>query len=255
MKPGELDAYLNRIGYAGERAPSVEVLGALMDAHVRAIPFENLDVLAGRSISLEPDDLMEKLVHRHRGGYCFEHHGLFERVLDAIGFEVEPLAARVRIKRARDEIPPRTHVCLAVQLGQERWLVDVGVGGLSSTGPIRFVADVEQATPHEPRRLLREDDRWWHQARLGDEWIDVAELTGERMPRVDREIANWFTSTHPSSVFRKEAMVARALPSGGRLTLRGNALTRRENGNTERQELATEAEIDEALRSGFGLRA
>lgn len=253
MTNAELDAYLARIGYEGERSPTRPVLEALMSAHVQAIPFENLDVLEGRAISLGFEELMDKLVHRRRGGYCFEHHGLFGRVLEAFGFAVAPLAARARIGRTREETPPRTHVCLAVTVDGERWLVDVGVGGLSLTHPIRFIADVVQPTPHEPRRLLREGGRWWHQAKLGDEWVDVAELTGEEMPAVDQEIANWFTSAHPSSPFRKEPMIARALPHGGRVTLRGNALTVRTGGQVEREELGSEGALREALRTRFDL--
>jgi N-hydroxyarylamine O-acetyltransferase len=249
----ELDAYLARIGYDGERRPTRPVLEALMTAHVEAIPFENLDVLEGRALSLRFDDLMDKLVHRRCGGYCFEHHGLFARVLEAFGFAVAALAARARIGRRREETPPRTHVCLAVTVDGERWLVDVGVGGLSLTRPLRFVADVVQPTPHEPRRLLREGDRWWHQAKLGDEWVDVAELTGEEMPAVDQEIGHWFTSTHPSSPFRKEPMIARALPAGGRVTLRGNVLTVRTSGQVERETIESEDALRETLRTRFDL--
>lgn len=249
----ELDGYLARIGYDGERAPTRAVLDALMAAHVQAIPFENLDVLAGRPISLRQEDLVEKLVDQRRGGYCFEHHGLFAPALAALGFDVTFLAARARIGRTREETPPRTHVCLEVHIDGERWLVDVGVGGLSLTSPLRFVTGDEQPTAHEPRRLLREGERWFHQAWLGDEWVDVAELTGERMPLVDREVANWFTSTHPSSIFRKEPLIARALPDGGRVTLRGNVLTVRTRESVEREELDSEDALDDALRTHFGL--
>jgi len=46
--PLDLSAYLQRIGYAGPREPTVEVLHAIMCAHVQEIPFENLDVLFQR---------------------------------------------------------------------------------------------------------------------------------------------------------------------------------------------------------------
>ena len=79
-----------------------------------------------------------------------------------------------------------------------------------------------QARPsaHEPRRLLWEGERWWHQAWLGDHWADVCELTGETMPSIDQEIASWYASTHPESAFRREPMVARALPDGGEMAQR-----------------------------------
>ncbi len=127
----DLAAYFSRIGYRGPRAPTIEVLNALTSAHAQAIPFENLDVLLGRGIDLAPEAVFDKIVRRRRGGYCFEHNGLFLEVLTALGFAVRPLSARGRILPARDQTPPRTHVLLEVQVGGERWLTDVGVGALS----------------------------------------------------------------------------------------------------------------------------
>jgi N-hydroxyarylamine O-acetyltransferase len=253
MSPGELAAYLVRVGYRGPLAPTVDVLNGLMAAHVEAIPFENLDLLLGRGVSLRDEDVLDKLVHRRRGGYCFEHNGLFARVLRAFGFRVRPLAARARVGRERSETPPRTHLCLEVEAEGARWLVDVGIGGLSMTRAIRFAPDLVQETPHEPRRLTWEAGRWWHQAKLGDRWVDVCELTGEPMPEVDREIASWFTSTHPASPFRSEPMVARALPDGGRLTLRGDTLTLRTPGAVERMQIPSAEVLLETLRARFRL--
>lgn len=253
--PLDLDAYFARIGYAGAREPSLATLNALMAAHTRSIPFENLDVLLGRPIALEAPALVQKLVHDRRGGYCFEQNGLLLLVLEALGFRAAPLSARVRLQRPRDFIPSRTHLFLRVELDGESWLADVGVGGLSLTSAIRLVTDVEQETPHEPRRLVREGARLFHQARLGAEWTDVYELTLEEMPPIDREVANWFTSTHPQSHFRSRLTVARAEPGGVRLGLLNDELTvRGAGGHAETQRIASPEELLTVLAERFGLR-
>ena len=193
----DLDAYCARVGYDGPRAPTLPALHAITAAHTRTIPFENLDVLLGRGIDLDPAAIFAKLVVQRRGGYCFEQNGLLLMVLEALGFRVAPISARVRWQRPRDFTPPRTHVVLRVELDGTSWLTDVGVGGMSLTAALRLEADIEQATPHEPRRLLREGGRWFHQVRLGDAWHDVCEFTLEEMPAIDRELGNWYTSAHP----------------------------------------------------------
>src|SRR5262245_53551394 len=109
----DLDGYLARIGYAGPRRATRETLAALHEAHVGAIPFENLDILLGRQISLEPAALQLKLVSGRRGGYCFEQNTLFRAVLEALGFRVTALAARVR---GGGVLRPRTHMLLRVDL-------------------------------------------------------------------------------------------------------------------------------------------
>src|SRR5688572_2362429 len=92
----DLDAYLARIGLTGKIAPDFETLQAVARQHATTIPFENLDVLLGRPISLEPAALLQKLVHGKRGGYCFEQNNLLLLALRAIGYDVTPLGARVR---------------------------------------------------------------------------------------------------------------------------------------------------------------
>src|SRR6188768_1544673 len=150
MNPAmDLAAYFQRIGYRGRYQPNFALLSALTAAHTQSIPFENLDVLLGLPIALEPDALFQKLVVDRRGGYCFEQNGLFLEVLRELGFQVTPISARVRLQRPRDFTPPRTHVFLRVELGGESWLTDVGVGGLPMSAPVRLSPPAEQTPPHE----------------------------------------------------------------------------------------------------------
>lgn len=260
----ELSAYFARIGIAGSRGPTLAHLNEIILAHVQNIPFENLDVLLGRPIDLAPEAIEHKLVHLRRGGYCFEQNALLLHVLEALGYTVKPVSARVRFSRPRELTPPRTHLLLRVELDGESWLVDVGVGGLSPTCALRLVADVVQETPHEPRRLVREgswqgfelrapDAGLFHQAHIAGTWRDVCELTLEEMPPIDRELANWYTSAHPGSHFRDRLIVARATPAG-RVTLLNRELTRRcSDGSVESRMLMTPDELHAALTGELGL--
>jgi N-hydroxyarylamine O-acetyltransferase len=251
----DVDSYLARIGYDGPRVPTLPVLHALTAAHSQTIPFENLDVLLGRPIDLQPDGLFDKLVRQRRGGYCFEQNGLFLHALEALGFQVRPLSARVRLDRPRDYTPPRTHMFLRVELAGESWLTDVGVGALSLTSALRLATDGAQETPHEPRRIVREGERWFHQARLGDTWTDVYEFTGEEMPPIDRVVANWFTSAHPESHFRNRLIVARAAPDGRRITLLNRELKlRARDGHAKAQVIDSADALRDVLSQHFGLQ-
>ena len=175
-------------------------------------------------------------------------------MLGRLGFRVTPLSARVRLQRPRDFVPPRTHMFVHAALADGDWLVDVGVGGLSPTAALRWTADAVQETLHEPRRFVREEGRWFHQVRLGDTWSDVCEFTGEEMPPIDREVANWFTSAHPASHFRSRLLAARATPDGGRRTLLNRALTvRGRDGVGVTTTISDEPTLRAALREGFGL--
>jgi|GEM_PF-1678861 len=152
--PGvDLDAYLRRIGYEGPREPTLAVLRDLARLHTLAIPFENLAPLLGRPPKLDAASVEAKLVRSRRGGYCFEHNPLLQRVLRALGFEARSLAARVLLRQPEGVTAPRTHALLRVEAEGRSHLVDVGFGGQTPSGPLLLVPGPEQATPHEPCRI------------------------------------------------------------------------------------------------------
>jgi len=251
----DLDAYFERIGYSGPREPTLGVLNAIALAHTSAIPFENLDVLLGRPIALDPASLVDKLVRRRRGGYCFEQNGLLLLVLEALGFQAVPISARVRWQRPNDFTPPRTHLFVRVELDGESWLADVGIGGLSLTSAIRLNTDAPQATPHETRRIVRKGGLCFHQVRFGEEWADINEFTLEEMPHIDRELANWYTSAHPDSHFRNRLVAALAAPEGRRYALLNNELTiRHGDGSSDVRVITSAEELLSVLDRQFGLR-
>src|SRR5690242_11838717 len=92
----DVAAYLDRIAYTGPLTPSLATLRALHLAHLRAVPFENLDIGLGRPIVLDDAALYEKIVVRQRGGFCYELNGLFARLLCELGFPVTLLSAGVK---------------------------------------------------------------------------------------------------------------------------------------------------------------
>jgi chorismate mutase-like protein len=162
-----------RIGYLGPLHPTKEVIDDILYYHVSSIPFENLDILRGLTIRLDLASLEDQLVHKRRGGYCFQQNGLLLGVLRQIGFDVTPLSARIRLGLERDQTPPRTHLTLSVRIDGEDWICDAGAGGGSLTGIIRRHSSEEQMTRHEARRIVDEGGRFFHQMHSDGGWMDV----------------------------------------------------------------------------------
>jgi N-hydroxyarylamine O-acetyltransferase len=205
----DLEAYFRRVGYAGTAEPTLPVLQALQFAHVSRIPFENLSPLLGEPVPLDMAALQDKLVRRERGGWCFEHNLLFAHVLRAIGFDVTTLAARVRWNVAPQVTTPRSHCLLLVAIAGERFIADVGFGGLTLTSPLRLVQG-EQATLHEPHRLVDEGGAFALEARLGDDWQRLYVFDLHEHLQADYEVSNWYLSHYPESQFVKGLVAARA---------------------------------------------
>ncbi|GGH39846.1 arylamine N-acetyltransferase family protein [Microbacterium album] len=252
----DLDAYLRRIGYDGPVRADADTLRALVAAHVRAVPFENLDPLRGVPVAdLGPEALQDKLVARGRGGYCYEQNGLMGYVLERLGFGVERLAARVVWLRDPDgPEPAQTHLVLAVTIPGDdaRRLVDVGFGGPTPPVPLVLGTAAEQPTTHEPYRLIDGDGVRALQAQIRAEWRTLYLFEELPRPHVDLEVGSWYVSTHPASKFVSQLVAARVAPDG-RYALRGRNLAIHRGGATERVRFDTAAQVIEALTGTFGI--
>ena len=245
----DVDAYFSRIGYGGPSNASLETLCAIHALHPAAIPFENLDPLLGRPVPLHLAALQEKMLRRRRGGYCFEQNALFKAVLEALGFSVAGLAARVRWRLPPDApANPRTHMLLKLDLAEGTFIADVGFGGLLFAAPLRLVADVEQGL----LRLQRQrDGAFTVQARLASGWQDAYRFTLEQQFPADYEVANWFTAAHPNSRFRNNLLMERLTPAL-RLSLFNRKVTRRfADGRVEETTLADAGGLARLLADEF----
>ncbi len=250
---GDIDAYCARIGYGGAREPTLAVLRAVILAHATAIPFENLDVLLKRPTRLDPPSLYAKLVHGGRGGYCFEHNLLLLDVLCTLGFRAEGLAARVRRDRPTGAFGARTHMLLRVDLAEGNYIADVGLGGLTPTAPLALNAGSEQATPHETFRLVAAGGELDLEARLGETWSCRYRFSLQVQTAADYAVANWFTSTHPESLFVCNLTASRA-GQDRRYTLFNDKFTVRNlDGTAERRILKGAGEFGEVLARHFGI--
>ena len=148
------DAWLERIGYRGARAPVLETLRGVIAAHSAAISYESIDVLLDRPPKLDLASLQRKMIAHERGGYCFEQNMLFRGGLRSLGFDVTSLQARVVRGLAIDAPRPMLHMVLQVNLPEGPFLADVGFGNLAPTAPLALSPDLEQDRPPERREHL-----------------------------------------------------------------------------------------------------
>ena len=250
----KLDAYLQRIGYTKSLTPTLDVLRDIAFHHAITIPFENLNPFLGLPVSLELADVERKLVDEQRGGYCFEQNLLLSEALSAIGFQVSGLAARVLWMQPEDSITPRSHRVLLVEAHEHTYVVDVGFGGLTLTGALELVQNIEQATPHELFRLVPVDDHWRMQAKLGDSWRTLYRFDLLRQHPIDYKVMNYFTATHPTSHFVHDLVAARPTPVG-RYALRNREFSFRGiDGTVESRVLADVNDIRAVLQNEFQIK-
>lgn len=253
----DLDAYFARIGYAAEATANLATLRALHLLHPAAIPFENLDPFLGRPVSLALDDLQRKLVAARRGGYCYEQNNLFKAVLEAIGFSVTGLAARVRWNMPPDAPPnPRTHMTLKVDLPEGAFIADVGFGGMLLHEPLRLAVEGGAPVKTGILHFARNDALFITlRADLPSGTQDLYRFTLEPQFAIDQELPNWYVSTHPQSRFRNNLLMERLTPKM-RIGLFNRRVTRRfPDGRAEVTSLGSAKELAELLAVDFQIDA
>jgi N-hydroxyarylamine O-acetyltransferase len=248
----DINSYFSRIGYQGSQSATLQTLRELHALHPSAITFENLDVLLQRPIRLELDAIMQKLVTLGRGGYCYEQNTLFLAALRTLGFEVRAVAARVQWN-AGGLVAARSHMALLLRQPDGHYIADVGFGGLTLTAPLLFEPDIEQQTAHGLYRLVRIGDEYQVQARIEATWSAMYQFSLAEQAPADWEMANWFMSTCPDSIFTSTLIAAR--PHGdARYTLRNNRLRiHRPDGASEQRQIATFSELCGVLRRDFAI--
>ncbi len=263
MTDDTIAEYFRRISYTGPTDPTPDVLAALVAAHNRSIPFENLDPVMGLPVvDLRPEVLFDKLVRRRRGGYCFEQNGVMAHVLSQLGFGVDVLGGRVVWMNTSGELPAQTHQALAVTVPGEdgRFLVDVGFGGQTLSSPIRLETDTVQQTRHEPYRIREHDvgappdcgGGYILETRIRDSWEPLYMFSTRPFPMIDRQVGSWYVSTYPESHFVTGLTVA-LVTDDARWNLRGRNLAIHGKGGSERIRFDTAAQVVEALTDRFGL--
>lgn len=247
MDRDTVDRYLDRIGARRPVAADVDALRELHLRHLETVPFENLSIHLGEPVLLVEEALVDKVVRRGRGGFCYELNGLFAALLDALGFDVTLLAASV----FRDDgtlSPAFDHLALLVEL-DDRYLVDVGFGAHADY-PLRL--DWPEAQEDPAGSFLVID------APGGD--VDVlmdgvpqyrAEPRARRLTDFARPC--WWHANSPESHFHDVARCSRRTATG-RVTIVGDRLLETVDGERVETTLATDAEVLAAYAKHFGIQ-
>jgi N-hydroxyarylamine O-acetyltransferase len=253
---GELNinAYFERIGFAGSIAPNLQTLQTLLVTHMNAIPFENLNPLLRLPVNLDLQSLEQKLIRDRRGGWCFEHNTIFMHALRALEFEVTPYTARVLWDVPPDTITRRSHMVLMVDIGGASYLVDAGFGGPAPTAPLRMRPDVEQETPNEPFRITGEAPPHGVEIKTGETWRLLYRFDLSEQHPIDFEAPNWYLATNPNSKFFRDSLIATRPDKVKRHTLTNTLLKTYEGGSkTAERVLTSVPELRDVLVSVFGI--
>jgi N-hydroxyarylamine O-acetyltransferase len=244
----KLPEYLSRIGYHGRVAPDRDCLAAIHRHHLFAIPYENVDVQLERPLDLDIERIFDKIVHRRRGGWCYEMNGLLGWALGEVGFDVMRMAGGVG-RRERGDDMLGNHLVLGVELDRT-WIADVGLGN-GLVEPIPLAAGT-----------VTQFDREYGLEDLGDGFWRFLNSGGAIPPDFDFRFAAADETllartcatlqSDDESVFRQNLICQRLRPEGVHFLL-GRMLIVYGKGGPSTRTLESTDEFRDVLSSVFGL--
>ena len=217
-----LNAYFERIGFAGSIAPTLATLEAIHALHRAAIPFENLDPLMGRPVLLDQASLEQKLLHKGRGGYCFEHNTMLMNVLRDLDFTVRSHAARMLWGHPEGGAEMISHMVLLVDIAGSSYLCDVGSSLFMLTAPLKLRDGVEQQAGTELFRLSKMGEGWRLDVKVAEEWRGVFQF--DLVEQSDSDIAA-LNSAAETQYFNRAQLYAARAEGDVRSRLSGNQLS------------------------------
>lgn len=256
MKKLQIQQYLRKLQLNDfEPAVNLATLTKLQDAHLKYIPYENFDCLNGKITSLKRQDMFNKVIMHNRGGICFELNGLYNWLLESLGFDVTSYSARFIDKMETYQL--RRHRLMCVALGDKRYLTDVGVNSESPRVPLEITEGLIQSDGISQYKFTRSEFWGWllWQKERGKIWKRLFGFTEE--PQIDKDFitASFWCDAHPDSPFIKSKKLS-IFREDCNITIRGNYLKFYLGGRVKyRYKINTGAELKEILWEYFGINA
>lgn len=233
-----LQEYFKRINFDGKAKADIATIAEMMRCQLFSVPFENLDVQAGKIVSLIPEEIVDKIIGRNRGGYCYEVNGIFAMALGAIGIPYQFVAARPMFYPVRR---PKTHMAIVLKIDDQEWLCDLGFGSYGIRAPMRLnLLDTEIKQGFDTFMLSKTNEReYLLKALVEGEWADQYAFDLSPQEWIDFTPANYLNSTHPDALFVQKFLVVLHNPNG-REILCGDMLKSVTGGRIDKQTVRPE---------------
>jgi N-hydroxyarylamine O-acetyltransferase len=244
-----LSDYLARIKAVKTPEPTLEFVSYMMQCHLFSIPFENLDVQAGKVVSLIPEEIVDKIVYRNRGGYCYEVNGLLTMALQELGIACYFTSARSMTYATKR---PRTHLVVIAKIEGRSYLLDTGFG---SHG-IRLPMDLSQTNQEivqdgQTYKLEKKGSDFNLYAWVHETWLPQYSFKKQTYDYIDFAPVNYMNSTHPDSIFVKAPLII-LFNSEGKKVLSGNTIKYYSNGKMT-EKVFDKSEYEVVLKEEFNL--
>lgn len=241
--------YLKRLDVPLELS-AFSSLMRLQDAHLKKIPFENLDVIQKEPIYLNLKTMYAKVIGQGRGGYCYELNGLFQALLTELGYPARLISATV-LRPNNEWAKADTHAAMIVELDQS-YLVDVGFGAMTPRIPVPLSGEAVHTNVGEIYKVEKQTDHIFDLIRETKNASRVLyRFSSKSKQLIDFHEGCVFNQVSKDSTFTHTDILSLATEKG-RVTLHDHLLTEVKGEEMTKSTLSTE-EKEHVLTNIFGI--
>jgi N-hydroxyarylamine O-acetyltransferase len=217
-----IESFFHHIGLSKPQSISFDTLKEIHKHHLLSIPFENLDIIFGTPLSMDPAQILKKIIKDKRGGICFETNTLFYSVLVSLGFDVHYISAKFWNDDKQNWNPDYSHLALLVKIEGNMYLADVGVGG-GFLEPLLLKDGYEYSDSNGSYRVRETNQSNYLLQKLDESWKDLLQISID--PK-EHDLFNeqfLYFQTSKDTIFTQNKIV-NLLTTDGRITLSDHQL-------------------------------
>ncbi|MDT0606018.1 arylamine N-acetyltransferase family protein [Croceitalea rosinachiae] len=246
------EKYLQKINCSGNLEPNLNNLKELQRHHLLNIPFENLDIHNNISIELSIDRIFDKVVNQNRGGFCYELNGLFYELLNAIGFDVKMISARV-FNQDKGYGKEYDHLAIIAKINGIEYLTDIGFGEFTFE-PLRLQLETIQNDERGDFKIDKYENGYFRVNKIENKKQTPEYIFKNKKRKLTEfeEMSNYH-QTSPNSHFTSKRLIS-LQTENGRITITGNKLKIKELDLTTEILLENEAEFKKELWVKFKVK-
>ncbi|XP_045391351.1 arylamine N-acetyltransferase 1-like [Lemur catta] len=272
----DIEAYFERIGYKNSRKNlDLETLTDVLQHHIRAIPFENLNIHCGEAMEFGLQAIFDQVVRRNRGGWCLQVNQLLHWALSTMGFETTMLGGNVFIPVVDQYSSNMIHLVLQVTIGSRKYIVDTGFGfSFQMWQPLELISGQDQPQVPCIFRLREESGIWYLDQIRREQYVPNEEFLNSDLleknkyrkmyfftlePRTieDFESVNTYMQESPTSVFKTTSLCSLQTPEGVHclvgFTLISKRFSYKDNIDLVEFKTLNEEEVEEVLKNIFNI--
>ncbi|EJR92073.1 N-hydroxyarylamine O-acetyltransferase [Bacillus cereus VD196] len=256
--------FFSRLQIAPKEKVTFKDLPEILLQMGRMLPYENIDVMEGKSREISQTNLQEKLLLHNRGGLCYELNSLLYYFLRDCGFDVYRVAGTVYDVSGDKRKPDDGHVIIILKEGSQKYIVDGGFASYLPLYPVSFTGEVisSQTGKYRIRKQHTEKGTYLLEMRKGenaqfleselpDTWRTGYAFTLDKIDTRKVNDIQYSIIHHPESPFNKGHIICK-LTENGHISLTKRNFTKTYKGQTIKRAI-TEEEYHQILTEVFDI--